>query len=59
MVPHADGISFFKMSCILGKFGLKFLMPGNKTNPLLYTELSCAMFNCTVMMCFSVVLIRQ
>lgn len=37
---------FFKVSCILGKFGLKFLMPGNKTNPLLYTKCSCAMFNC-------------
>lgn len=50
MVPRADGkffvVFFFQINCILEKSGLKFLMPGNKTNPLLDTKCSRAMFNC-------------
>lgn len=47
MVPRADGnFFFFQMNCILEKSGLKFLMPGNKTNLLLDTKCSRAMFNC-------------
>lgn len=37
---------FFQINCILEKSGLKFLMPGNKTNPLLDTKRACTMFNC-------------
>lgn len=46
VVPCADGNFFFQINCIIEKSGLKFLMPGNKTNPLLDTKHSCAMFNC-------------
>lgn len=47
VVPCADGdFFFFQINCILEKPGLKFLMPGNKTNPLLDTKRSRAMFNC-------------
>lgn len=37
---------FFQINGILEKSGLKFLMPGNKSNPLLDTKCSRAMFNC-------------
>lgn len=36
---------FFQINCILEKSGLKFLMPRNKTNPVLDTKCSRAMFN--------------
>lgn len=47
VVPCADGdfFFFFQINCILEKSGLKFLMPGNKTNPLLDTKRSRAMVN--------------
>lgn len=51
VMPRADGnsfffVCFFQMNCILEKSGLKFLVPRNKTNRLLDTKCSRAMFNC-------------